>query len=137
MTKETLCTYEQSSRLKRLGFDWPCWCMFASSESGKFPFHCPTPVNFNANAFEVSAPSMNVAHRWLRETKQILIVINPKNKIEGKVYYTYSIFYLEDVTPIGWSYEHYDSYEEAMTHALDYAIECAVIQYRKQSTKTK
>ena len=137
MTRETLCNYEQSSLLKRLGFDWHCWCVFERSKTGMFPFRCAQPANFNANTNAVSAPTMDVAHRWLREVMQLLIVINPQRNTEGKISYNYSIFYLEDITPVGYSYELYDQYEIAMSAALDYTIECAVIQYRKQTHNTK
>ncbi len=135
MTKETLCTYEQSNRLKRLGFDLPCWCSYEYSETGRFPFCANKEGNYNAHPFTLSAPTQDDAHRWLRDTMKILIVINPQKNTEGEICYGYSIFYLEDISPIGWSYELCKNYEEAMLHALDYAIECAVIQYRKQNQK--
>ncbi len=135
MTKETLCTYEQCSRLKGLGFDVPCWCVYHKAISGrKFLKRCVQYDNFNAG-YHVSVPTQTVAHRWLRETKKILIVINPQKNPEGAICFNYSIFDLEDISPIGWSYELYKTYEEAMCGGLDYAIECAIIQNRKQTVK--
>lgn len=86
--------------------------------------------NFNAGR-NVSVPTQQVAHRWLREKKQLLIVINPQKDTMGLKCFNYSIFNLENLQVIGWSYELYQVYEEAMDNALDYAIEYAIIQSKQ------
>lgn len=136
MTKETFCSYEQSNRLKRLGFNWPCWCVYHKAGNGKvFLNRMAQADNFNTG-INVSAPSCDVAHRWLRETMKLSIGINPQKDTNGKEGFNFSVFYLPDQTPVGWSYEIYSSYDKAMSGALDYAIECGVIQYRKQKANT-
>ncbi len=131
MTKETLCTYEQCRRLKGLGFDWLCNSVYRLDIYGMPAFEGKTHAkNFNAGR-NVSVPTQQVAHRWLREKKQLLIVINPQKDTMGLKCFNYSIFNLENLQVIGWSYELYQVYEEAMDNALDYAIEYAIIQSKQ------
>lgn len=132
----SICTYEQSVRLKRLGFDWPCWHWFATSDGKKFPFRCMEEGNFNQGC-EVSAPTTDLAMRWLREEMQLFITVSPQVDIFKKRGYCFLVTYLPDLSVVGCSYELNDNYDTAVLKALDYAIECAVIQYRKKNQKVK
>ena len=130
----TICTYEQSVRLKRLGFDWPCWHWFATSGTEKFPFRMPEESNYN-HGCEVSAPTIDLAMRLLREEMQLFITVSPQVDIFKKQGYGFLVTYLPDLSVVGSSYELSDNYDTAVSKALDYAIECAVIQYRKKNQK--
>ena len=132
MTRECICSYEQSIRLKRLGFDWACWCLYKKLSYRELLDRCNQADNFNAGMY-VSAPTHEVAHKWLRDVMHLSITVNPQKDPDGNPGYNFSVFYLEDLSPVGWSYEIYGNYESAMSAALDYAIECAIIQFRKRT----
>lgn len=133
MTKEIFCTYEQSKRLKRLGFNIPCWCFYQDPTwmASAHLLRSQKAENFNSKV-HLSAPSQDVAHTWLIENKQLFIVVNPQRKNDGKTGFTFSIFHLDDIEPIGWSHDIYDKHWLAMSAALDYGIEYALMQERKK-----
>lgn len=128
MTKETLCTYEQAIGLKRLGFDWPCRCMFVQSESGIFPMRLERPENCNSGfSIHAAAPTHDVAHRWLRKIEELSIAIIPHMVNEDYVSFNFSIYMIADGCKIEWSTKPYETYDRAMSAALDKAIFCAII----------
>ena len=135
-TKECVCSYQQSLRLKGLGFDWPCWCIYATSGNGRFPLRMHEAENYNT-PLNVSAPTHEVAHRWLREKMRIFISITTEKSLKGIEGYGFMIIYLQNNNIVGSSYEIYKDYESAMSGAVDCAIDCAVIEYRKRNTKIK
>ncbi|MCL2596236.1 MAG: hypothetical protein FWD66_00945 [Paludibacter sp.] len=66
-----LCSYEQSKRLKALGFDWKCdW--FYNLDRIKIPEKIS--LNWNGNCYSVgktSAPTVALALKWCRDEKGI------------------------------------------------------------------
>ena len=133
-TKESVCNYQQSVRLKGLGFDWPCWRVYAISGNDRFPLRMPEAENYNTPLY-VSAPTCEAAHRWLRENMQLFISVRFQKDIFGHKGYGFIVTYLHDLSIVGTSNQPYDNYETAMSAAIDYAIDCAVIEYRKRNTK--
>jgi len=69
---------EVAKLLKEAGFDWECeYAYIPSTEMGNVPFkHLHNRTNYNGLQYEVySAPTLDVAQRWLREVKGIHICV--------------------------------------------------------------
>ncbi|MDE7421753.1 MAG: hypothetical protein K2N35_16305 [Muribaculaceae bacterium] len=126
MTKETLCTYEQSSRLKRLGFDWPCWSVYHEQVNGSILLERSKTQadNWNAGIY-ISAPTRETAHRWLIEKENLFIAFTPQKDDNGRRIYSFNIYWLESLEIVDKSEKLYDTYGKAMSDALDKAIICA------------
>lgn len=109
--KENFVTYEQAKLLKESGFNWECNHMVSS------------PYDSNRVCF---APTLSQAQKWVREVKGVIICIEPrfyKNK-RPLVGYDYHLFNKDDGM-----FSHiesetiYDTYEEALSEAIDKVIE--------------
>ena len=131
--KEDFVTYEQSVKLKELGFDWEV-VHFYDKWNGKLCENQisydwePGPhesVYFDINGdtmFNIgfSAPTLAQVQKWLRETKDIHIEIkytyNPQYEPwVGKVITLNNGEYIETDTC--------DTYEEALLECIDKSIE--------------
>lgn len=77
-THESYVSLETAKMLKEAGFDRECISYYENGELGLYTLNSKGLVvmNFNANPdymCEVSAPSLAVAQRWLREVKNMVI----------------------------------------------------------------
>lgn len=120
--RESICSYEQSNLLKRLGFDWDCSYLYYNTITGvKLLRSCVQPSNHNAGIY-ISAPSYSMVLCWLREVHNIVIVVEPKSRSETIEYsfYFYSTL-IGGVT--GWSENEFKTYEEAEETAIQHALE--------------
>lgn len=127
MITEDYCSFEVAKLLKEKGFDVPCLAHWFIGTDRNFSIS-NTPQNWNEIKTDLdwlSCPTHQMAMKWLREEKNIFIVIEPhvydyineKNKS-----YTCSLWvgdnyyeYLES--------KDYPSYEEAVEVALKYSLE--------------
>ena len=73
----------------------------------------------------LSAPTLDVAQRWLRETKNIQITISPLVVIKKWAYLIAKDFWLlhEDVTGIALTQENFDTYELALDAGIKKVLE--------------
>lgn len=125
-TKETYCSFEVSKLLKEKAFD--AQCRAAYTDYGKLfttqiQQYITNIICSIGNLWKCIAPTHQMAMRWLREEKNIIIVIEPhtydyineKNKS-----YVYSLW-------VGDNYyeesKDYSSYEDAVEAALKYCLE--------------
>ena len=69
----------ESSELKELGFDEPCFMYY--SDNGEL---------YKSNLYGISAPTFSQAFRWFRENYDLFGVVEGKG-YEHKRYYIYSI----------------------------------------------
>jgi hypothetical protein len=111
--------YEQALELKELGFDEPCFAIYAKSDE-KIPFQYDKIVT-DKNEFGIITFSQSF--RFFREKYSLYSCIDTFTKELGskKVYFTYEIrnpeqFELSEV---------YDTYEEAEFECLKKLIEVA------------
>lgn len=75
---EYCVSLEVAKLLKEAGFDWKCeYAYMPSTEMGNVPFkHFHNRTNYNGLQYEVySAPTLDVAQRWLRDVKDEYVVI--------------------------------------------------------------
>ena len=69
---ECYVSLEVAKLLKEAGFNWKCeYAYMPSTEMGNVPFkHFHNRTNYNELQYEIySAPTLDVAQRWLREVK--------------------------------------------------------------------
>lgn len=88
METTDFCSYELSKRLKDCGFDEPCDCYYTNGYANPDPedlsrivkLHRDSLYNYNmvigADGECVSAPSLYVAQKWLREVKHISVRVS-------------------------------------------------------------
>lgn len=121
MINEAYCSFEVSKLLKEKGFNWRTQYVYTLDGTGSTPHKIG---NWRAKS-NIQKPTQQMAMRWLREEKNIFIVIEPhlydyineKNKSYvcslwvGDNYYEY----IES--------RDYPSYEDAIEAALKYCLE--------------
>lgn len=85
--KEHYVTYEQADKLKDLGFDWECNRYYTDGYANSDPedlttvikLHYDSPYNHNrvisADGACYSAPRLDQAQKWLREVKEIDVLV--------------------------------------------------------------
>ena len=124
MIKETYCSYEVAKLLKEKGFHEPCIATYNSTTKNFQVEEIYEDWTIHWKGY-ISAPTQQMAMAWLREEKNIFIVIEPhaydyvneKNKScvcslwIGDNYYEY----IES--------RDYPSYEDAAEAALKYCLE--------------
>ena len=75
--KEEYVTYEQAVKLKELGFDWEVNKVYhrpsTLAEWELFPWHSGYNDWNNEGKFYISAPTLSLAQKWLREVKRIIV----------------------------------------------------------------
>ena len=123
MIQEAYCSFEVAKLLKEKGFDIPCSGRY-SVRSKEFHLDCTKMCN-NGGLFECAAPTHQMAIAWLREEKNICIVIEPYSYDyvnEKNLTYSFSLWegdnYYENPELKG-----YSSYEETVEAALKFCLE--------------
>ena len=125
MINEDYVSFEVAKLLKEKGFDWDCITYYVDYEPNDVKYSMLFENNTTWEKRCCSAPTHQMAMKWLREEKNIFIVIEPhaydyvneKNKSYscslwiGDNYYEY----LES--------KDYPSYEEAVEVACIYSLE--------------
>lgn len=134
--KETYVSLYTARLLQQLGFDWEVRTKYYSNsvfigkaepDMAEYEFlHLQTDSNPNEgnHDFQYSAPTQQMALRWLRETKDTHIEVSPNSDMSA---YTYSILLSWDKFWLC-SPSSYSSYEEAQEagvgKALEMILEC-------------
>lgn len=130
---EDYVSYEQAVKLKELGFDWKCTHFYNSTM--EFPneilsierHNCIEIYDYsNVDIFLYSAPTLYQVQKWLREVKKIIICIGHGTSIPA-MYYWY--INKPDGTTIDGEIDStdYDTYEEALSKAIDKVLENYII----------
>jgi hypothetical protein len=128
MIHEEICTYEVCKLAKEKGFPQDVFgtCEMKSScylEDGRYyKDGCIYPIE---NAY--TAPTQSLLQRWLREEKNIQIVIRPKlDKLGAWIWghYRWTIFIFNEYRPTYYSIYNGDNstYELALEDALAYSL---------------
>ena len=80
------CSYGLSLALKKCGFDWPCRCCYIAdkdTESNAEFTEYASRVRWNSAKtggskypyVHISAPTLTIAQKWLREAKEIDVLV--------------------------------------------------------------
>lgn len=127
---EDYCTFEQCVKLKELGFDWECnHVYYGENATHVFPDErkklCDCfQQNSNVTDYRFSAPTLAQAQKWLRETKDICIIVlkccKIGNSIDGKYY---SEIRAMDGKMIQCTHKIRETYEQALSSGIDEALE--------------
>lgn len=129
MITEDYVSFETAKLLKEKGFDCNTNCYYI--EDFKDLYYSPIRQNHNKriinNEFDIdinipsgkmSAPTLQMTMKWLREVHKIFISIQQHMDM-SYVWYAY-----EDGAPKGWDREsHNSTYEEACKAAIKYCLE--------------
>lgn len=90
MTEEYI-TYKQALALKECGFDWECNRYYSKEDAADgtvWEYPNPTYENFNDGSFgsrSVSAPTQALAQKWLRDVKEVDIIVTLFRNIDARV----------------------------------------------------
>ena len=119
---EYYVSLEVAKLLKEAGFDWKCRGIYVLDSENDHEYVFST-ANFTNTSKEIegyirlSAPTLEVAQRWLRETQKYQVAILP-NGLKG--YAALCFLYKEPITQ---QFEHYSTYEEALEIGIKKALE--------------
>lgn len=136
--KLQLLPLEESAKLKNLGFDWPCHyfhnergCFHVSSKEGQAfseGIHPEWGLNFNhrystdKNEFPVSAPTLDLACKWLRDTHDVSVEPGFRGHLKNKKVWACIACRASGLNFIGEMKEG-GTWEEAQLHGIREAIE--------------
>lgn len=121
---EDYCSYEIAKLLEEKGFDIPC--KYAWHGGIKEPDFYRHSINFNGGDYKdlrtkwYSAPTHQIAMKWLREVHRKYIDIRYNNQNKE---YRFIVFTMVKDKPIDFIHSEYHStYEEAVEAALKYCL---------------
>lgn len=128
--KEAYVTFETAQRLKEKGFDWKVFHFY--DEEGHLKHRegdCYSLYNWNYPTRDeygsqyCSAPTQQMACRWLRETQGLWIIPMPceDGGCYFKIYKRYGKIWKDNVYGHT-DYEDFDEPEDAIEVALEYAL---------------
>lgn len=121
-THEYYVSLETAKMLKEAGFDWKCMKCYNHEvmfdmESDEIREQCP-----QHSSYDVLAPTIDVAQRWLREVRMHDVFASPCN---GLYFYTVRKYYHEGKVDY-FDYPNkdaFDTYEEALEAGIKKALE--------------
>ena len=118
MIQEDYVSFEVAKLLKKKGFDWECIGYYVDYEPNDIKYSFLGETNSTWESRCCSAPTLQMAMKYLREVHKYLIVIGNKNEN-----YLYLIKDLKSNTDLGISNNEYIRYEEACEAAIKYCLE--------------
>ena len=136
MNHECYISLEVAKLLKEAGFDWKCNGVFLSEDGTQYAFieadaACDNN-NSKYNPYNISAPTLEIAQKWLREDKKLDISIHYDPTIKSQPY-AYFIYDVEEkfddifgiISPVTHSYSdgYFYTYEEAQEAGIKKALE--------------
>lgn len=114
---EDYVSFETAKLLKEKSFNEPCYTCYLNKELSYYDY---LSTNFELIDNAYSAPTLQMAMKWLREEYRISIEISALNCY----YCTYTIYrLLEEKVKEVYNDGTYSSYEDATNDALKYCLE--------------
>lgn len=125
---EYYVSLEVAKLLRDVGFDWNCYKVYKTDVTENLTLFTYTKEEGyrNTSEFICSAPTLDVAQRWLREVKNIDINILAESISGNKKYVVLGIWInISDVnaSPVVLDTMRYNSYEEAQELGIKKALE--------------
>lgn len=124
MTEE-LVTLETAKLLKAAGFKEDVSIFYGLvCEEGSYEYELSESYdaqNYNAGVYSFSAPTLYIAQKWLRETKDLHIEICYSDKL----FWHYEILSVSNHVSVGLANRptiHYNTYEEALEAGIQEAL---------------
>ena len=118
-THESYVSLETAKMLKKVGFDWVCRAKYTIYSTPKsLVMLCNPFQNFNEKEHNFSAPTLDVAQRWLREVKGIEVYAHvfydSSEMLDEWDVYVYEVNHItKHIEDYISSYDIYHTYEEA------------------------
>lgn len=122
MITEDYCSFEVARLLKEKGFDWTCITYYVDTEPNDVKYSMLFEDNTTWEERCCSAPTLQMAMKWLREVHKIFIEVNVSIDLNGNYHYSYNIldkdckYIRKGYTDFNWNYE------EAVEIALKYVL---------------
>jgi len=117
MIKENYVSFEIAKLLKEKGFDEPCLMCYNSDK--KLDNYGHYNSYKNSDVFSLTAPTLQMAMKWLRETHNLFLSI--QLHMDGSyVWYVYHTIHLTNKGADRETHSH--SYEEACEAAIKYCL---------------
>lgn len=133
MIIEDYCSFEVAKMLKEKGFDEPCLHYYRTEivlgkECTHFTFTDEyfhnSEVEYGAyKGCKCTAPTLQMAMKWLREKGIYITIVYGDYPSLNKVFWTPQIDSLKGFNLPDSFYKEYDKYEEAVEAALKYCLE--------------
>ena len=143
---ECYISLEVAKLLKKAGFDWECETCYIGKSGRPYKYHKFFNWNMPRKYFEkygsdnlfhafisqkktnsfISAPTLEVAQRWLREVKNCYVGVEEfvHNLDKNNIYYTYNwVVYLDGDRHSGSDYDNTHYYEVALETSIKKALE--------------
>ena len=125
---EDYVSFEIAKLLKEKGFDEDCWCWYEEDgylreSNDDFGVQSNSWHVVDDDEFNCSAPTPQMAMKWLREVHKIFIEISVSIDLNGKYHYRYFILNKECKYVIDIEDQMFDTYEEACEAAIKYCLE--------------
>ena len=112
MITEDYCSYEVAKLLKEKGFE-QYKCQHSYDSKGVFKW------SDNLDPYEYSAPTLQMAMKWLRKVHNIHIWVEPNHDKEG----LYNAHVKVGWWSNNWAGISYNTYEKAVEAAIKYCLE--------------
>ena len=134
-THESYVSLEVAKLLKGVGFNIPVFTLYMKNREGEYELNrYGLPGDWNNRGDDISAPTLNFIHKWLREEKNIIVEVMFSN-----TGHNYFVRYC-DVTVHGFDDGHwhrigindgYETYEEALEAGIKDCLERLLEQKEK------
>lgn len=126
LTHEEYVNRSQALKLKALEFHWHCYGAFATKVRQSWILSTPMDHN-NFDSSVCSAPTLAQAQRWLRDIKNIYLIVDVAYK---ETYDADASYYWRTCDQMGWKLEnsqdndaYFDTYEQALSAGIDRVLE--------------
>lgn len=123
MITEDYVSFEVAKLLKEKGFDWACigYYVYDEPDDVKYSFLCETNSIWESRC--CSAPTLQMAMKWLREVHKLYIEITPSSKTNEFIVDSYRIDIVTKTFDTIYVSSGYDTYEQACEAAIKYCLE--------------
>ena len=122
---EYYVSLEVAKLLREIGFDWNCYKVYKTDVTENLTLFTYTKEEGyrNTSEFICSAPTLDVAQRWLREVKDIDVYIFPDTNGKRECVYKVGIKIFGRTSWIPPFTAQYNTYEEAQEAGIKKALE--------------
>lgn len=110
MITEDYVSFETAKLLKEKGFDVNCYTHYSSDGQNVY-------YNYQTPSDGINMPTLQMAMKWLRETYNIILWVEPH---EGK----YDIHYYQGPYHPKWRGVGYDKWEDACNAGIKFVFDC-------------
>ena len=122
ISHECYVSFKVAKLLEQAGFDWECFELYEREYEQDGRIHAVTSANWNSSLKYYSAPTLEVAQRWLREIKNVVLLVDFNNDEDCEENERYGVtIYIAKERII--ELATYPTYEEALEAGTKKALE--------------